>query len=97
MPALREFARDQLAIAEERALRRRLTETERLGAGRVRRGGREYVSFSCNDYLGLTHHPARDRRGPRGAGAVRHRRGRVAAGHGQPSALCASSSRSWPR
>jgi 8-amino-7-oxononanoate synthase len=24
----------------------------------VRRGDREYVSFSCNDYLGLAHHPA---------------------------------------
>jgi 8-amino-7-oxononanoate synthase len=58
MPPLRDFARDRLVIAEERALRRRLTETERLGAGRVRRGSKEYVSFSCNDYLGLTHHPA---------------------------------------
>jgi 8-amino-7-oxononanoate synthase len=24
----------------------------------VRRGGQTYVSFSCNDYLGLAHHPA---------------------------------------
>jgi 8-amino-7-oxononanoate synthase len=58
MPALRDFARGQLAIAEGRALRRRLTETERIGAGRVRRGGQEFISFSCNDYMGLTHHPA---------------------------------------
>ena len=58
MPGLREFALGQLAIAEERALRRRIVETERMGAGRVRRGRKEYVSFSCNDYLGLTHHPA---------------------------------------
>ena len=58
MPALRDFARDQLAIAEERGSGAGSTETERLGAGRVRRGGQEYVSFSCNDYLGLTHHPA---------------------------------------
>ena len=33
MPALREFARDQLASRSERALRRRLIETERLGGG----------------------------------------------------------------
>ena len=78
MPGLREFARGQLAIAEERALRRRLVETERIGAGRVRRGREEYVSFSCNDYLGLAHHPdvvaaARDaiERYGTGAGASR--------------------------
>ncbi len=58
MPALRDYARAQLAIAEGRGLRRRAAEVERLGAGRVRRGGKEYVSFSCNDYFGLTHHPA---------------------------------------
>lgn len=58
MPALRDFARGQLAIAEGKSLRRRIAETVRLGEGRVRRGDRESVSFSCNDYLGLTHHPA---------------------------------------
>jgi 8-amino-7-oxononanoate synthase len=58
MPALRDFARAQLDLAEERSLRRRVCETERVGAGRVCRGDREYVSFSCNDYLGLAHHPA---------------------------------------
>lgn len=57
MPALREFARDQLALAEQKGLRRRLVETERRGPGMVRRAGRDLVSFSCNDYLNLSHHP----------------------------------------
>ena len=58
MPSLRDFAREQLALVEQRALTRRVVQTERLGGTRVRRGGKESVSFSCNDYLGLTHHPA---------------------------------------
>ncbi len=57
MPALRDYAREQLALASEKSLNRRIVETERLGGTRVRRGGKEFVSFSCNDYLGLTHHP----------------------------------------
>src|SRR5438270_10836572 len=57
MPTLRDFAREQLARAAQQSLRRSVRETERLGGARVRRGGREYISFSCNDYLGLTHHP----------------------------------------
>jgi 8-amino-7-oxononanoate synthase len=74
MPALRDFARGQLDMAEGRGLRRRISQTERLGAGRVRRGCKEYISFSCNDYLGLTHHPeviaaAREAIGRYGTGA----------------------------
>jgi 8-amino-7-oxononanoate synthase len=57
MPALRDFARGQLDRAAGRSLRRRVIATDRLGSGQVRRDGKEYVSFSCNDYLGLTHHP----------------------------------------
>jgi 8-amino-7-oxononanoate synthase len=58
MPSLRDYASGQLTVTEGQGLRRRLTPVERLGSARVRRGGQEYVSFSCNDYLGLSHHPA---------------------------------------
>jgi len=45
---------------EERAragLLRELTEVESLPGGRVLAGGREYINFSSNDYLGLSCHP----------------------------------------
>jgi len=40
------------------SLARTLTSTHRLDGVWVRRAGRRLMSFSCNDYLGLTHHPA---------------------------------------
>jgi 8-amino-7-oxononanoate synthase len=58
MPTLRDFAREQLVRAAQQSLLRSVKEIERLGGARVRRGGQDYVSFSCNDYLGLTQHPA---------------------------------------
>ena len=39
-------------------LRRRLTSTHRLDGLWVERDGRRLLSFSCNDYLNLSHHPA---------------------------------------
>ena len=39
-------------------LRRALAETERIDGIWVVRAGRRLLSFSCNDYLGLTQHPA---------------------------------------
>jgi 8-amino-7-oxononanoate synthase len=78
MPALLEVARQQLERAKRDSLLRSIKETERLPGARVRRGGKEYVSFSCNDYFGLSLDPrviaaakaALDRYGA-GAGASR--------------------------
>ena len=58
MPSLDEFARQKLGALERSHLRRTLIPTERLGALYVERQGRKLLSFSCNDYLGLTQHPA---------------------------------------
>jgi 8-amino-7-oxononanoate synthase len=74
MPALVEVARSGLELAARRSLLRTLKETERLADSRVRRDDKEYVSFSCNDYLGLAHDPrviaaARDALERFGAGA----------------------------
>ena len=57
VPSLDDVARDKLAALERRQLRRRLAVTERSTATRAVRAGSELVSFSCNDYLGLSHHP----------------------------------------
>jgi 8-amino-7-oxononanoate synthase len=55
--SLEEFARSKLAALEERSLRRALVETARTDGVHVERRGRRLVSFCCNDYLNLTHHP----------------------------------------
>ncbi len=51
------LARDKLAALERRQLRRRLAITARPSATAALQAGAELVSFSCNDYLGLSHHP----------------------------------------
>jgi 8-amino-7-oxononanoate synthase len=56
-PSLDDVAREKLAALERRQLRRRLAVTERTTATRAVRGESELVSFSCNDYLGLSRHP----------------------------------------
>jgi len=58
MPSLDEFAASKLAELERSHLRRTLVPTGRLDGIWVERGGRRLLSFSCNDYLGLSQHPA---------------------------------------
>ena len=70
-----DVAREQLALAARQSLLRTVTETERLAGAQVGRGGRRYVSFSCNDYLGLAHDP-------RVIGAARQALERYGAGAG---------------
>ena len=56
--SLDQFANGKLAALEQRNLRRTVVETERLGPVDVLRGGKRLISFSCNDYLNLSQHPA---------------------------------------
>lgn len=58
MRTLDRFAEDKLAALAARGLRRSLVETRREDALWVERDGRRLLSFSCNDYLNLSHHPA---------------------------------------
>ncbi|MGH6970437.1 MAG: 8-amino-7-oxononanoate synthase, partial [Caulobacteraceae bacterium] len=58
MQSLDAFAAGKLADLESRGLARAPIPTARLACGRVEREGKRLVSFSCNDYLGLSHHPA---------------------------------------
>jgi 8-amino-7-oxononanoate synthase len=57
MRSLDQFAIEKLTALEVHAQRRRLAETVYLGAVRVSRSGRSLISFSSNDYLGLSTHP----------------------------------------
>jgi len=58
MRSLDEFATAKLAELERANLRRRLVDTTRLDGIWVVRNGRPLLSFSCNDYLNLSQHPA---------------------------------------
>jgi 8-amino-7-oxononanoate synthase len=58
MHSLDRFAQDKLNDLKRRHLYRTLNETLREDGIWVERGGRQLLSFSCNDYLNLTQHPA---------------------------------------
>ncbi len=58
MNTLDQFAQDKLDDLQRRHLRRALTETYREDGIWVERDGKRLLSFSCNDYLNLTQHPA---------------------------------------
>src|SRR6201990_3059759 len=58
MHSLDAFAQAKLDALEGRGMRRALTETLREDGIWVERNGRRLLSFSCNDSLSLTQHPA---------------------------------------
>ncbi len=57
MPALDEVLKQKLQLLEAKHLKRALKETTRGEGVHVIRAGRELISFSDNDYLGLSRHP----------------------------------------
>lgn len=57
MDSLNAFAAGKLAALDAASLKRTLKPTGRTDGVHVERAGRTLISFSCNDYLGLSHHP----------------------------------------
>jgi 8-amino-7-oxononanoate synthase len=58
MRSLDDFATAKLGELERKSLRRTVVDTTRVTGIWVLRNRRRLLSFSCNDYLNLTHHPA---------------------------------------
>lgn len=58
MPALDDMLTQRLQDLADRHQQRVLQDSARTDGIYVGRGGKKYVSFSCNDYLGLSQHPA---------------------------------------
>jgi 8-amino-7-oxononanoate synthase len=52
------YAQAKIDGLAAKSLARELKPTHRIDGLWVERGGRRLLSFSCNDYLGLSHHPA---------------------------------------
>ncbi|MGN6515768.1 MAG: 8-amino-7-oxononanoate synthase [Rhizomicrobium sp.] len=57
MNSLDRFATSKLDALEAQHLRRSLVDSVREDGVWIERNGRRLLSFSCNDYLNLTHHP----------------------------------------
>src|SRR5713101_5203458 len=57
MRSLDEFATAKLGELERGSLRRALVDTTRVTGIWALRNGRRLLSYCCNDYLNLTHHP----------------------------------------
>ena len=57
MTALDTVCAEALSSLEAAHLKRTLKPTQRENAVRITRHGKTLTSFSCNNYLGLTHHP----------------------------------------
>src|SRR5262249_60516547 len=58
MQSLDDFAAGKLRELDRNNLHRVPAETDRLDGVWVERAGRRLISFCCNDYLNLSHHPA---------------------------------------
>jgi len=56
MPNLDKLAEEYIKKQGDLHLLRSLKTTQRQQGAYVIRGGKKYISFSCNDYLGLSHH-----------------------------------------
>jgi 8-amino-7-oxononanoate synthase len=56
--SLDDYAHARLAALDAAQLKRTLAETTRLDGIWLERGGKRLISFSCNDYLNLSQHPA---------------------------------------
>lgn len=56
MTDINQFAQQALQALEARGRLRHLRESARAGV-HLRQAGQEYISFACNDYLGLSQHP----------------------------------------
>ena len=55
--SLDNFAKSKLDTLEQQHLRRSLVDSAREDGVWIERSGKRLLSFSCNDYLNLTHHP----------------------------------------